>query len=376
MHKIKVAHILHSVGGVDVSLRQILRNLNTSNFECFVIHGETDKTEEFRDKDSKIIIDYKLPIYRSISIKNDFLAIIKTLRIIKKQRPDLIHSHSTKGGVIGRVVGFLTGTKVLHTPQAFSYLSTSNRIKRTFFLIVEKILSKGNSVLLASSESELNRSIKDVGFPKSKTILFNNAIEPIINISQLSIPKTWPDDYLCTVGRPCYQKNIEELIRVLYEINKIQEMHLVLLGVGHHADQLEDVKELISKLDLINNVTILNWTSREDVINIINDSKLYLSAAKYEGLPYSIIESLALSKPCVVSDCDGNRDLIKNNFNGYVISNNDTLTFSEKIIELLNDRNTYNEFSKNAKTTFERNYNILEKINDLEFIYREQIKKL
>jgi glycosyltransferase involved in cell wall biosynthesis len=375
MHKIKVAHILHSVGGVDVSLRQILQNLDTSNFECFVIHGELDAKEKFRDKDSKVILDYKLPIYRSISIKNDYLATVKAFRIIKKERPDLIHSHSTKGGIIGRVVGFLTGVKVLHTPQAFSYLSTNNKIKRAFFLMVEKILSKGNSVLLASSESELNRAIKEVGFPKSKTILFNNAIEPIKNISQLSITKTWPDQYLCTVGRPCYQKNIQELIRILYEINKTQEMHLVLLGIGHHADQLEEVKELISKLDLINKVTLLNWTSREDVLNIINDSKLYLSTAKYEGLPYAIIESLALSKPCVVSNCDGNRDLIKNDFNGYVIENSDTLTFCKKIIELSNDENRYNKFSKKAKKAFEENYNILEQINNLEFIYREQINK-
>lgn len=375
MQKIKVAHILHSVGGVDVSIRQILQNLSTKDFECIVIHGENDTKEKFKDKDSKTIVDYKVPIFRSISIKKDYIAFVKALKIIKKEKPDLIHSHSTKGGVIGRVIGLLTGIKVLHTPQAFSYLSTNKKIKRSFFLIVEKILSKGNSVLLASSESELDRAIKEVGIPKSKTILFKNAIEPIKKISELSILKTWPDEYICTVGRPCYQKNIEELIHVLYEINKIQEMHLVLLGVGHHADHLENVKELISELDLENNVTILNWTSREDVLNIINDSKLYISTALYEGLPYAVIESLALSKPCVVSDCDGNRDLIKNDFNGYVIENNDTLAFSQKVIELSNDPNTYKEFSKNAKITFERDYYILEKINDLEFIYKAQIEK-
>lgn len=372
MHKIKVAHILHSVGGVDVSLRQILQNLDTSNFECFVIHGEIDAKEKFRDKDSKVIVDYKLPIYRSISIKNDYLSVVKAFRIIKKERPDLIHSHSTKGGIIGRVVGFLTGVKVLHTPQAFSYLSTNNKTKRAFFLMVEKILSKGNSVLLASSESELNRAIKEVGFSKSKTILFNNAIEPIKKISELSITKTWPDQYLCTVGRPCYQKNIQELIRVLYEINKTKEMHLVLLGVGHHADQLEEVKELISKLDLINNVTILNWTSREDVLNIINDSKLYLSTAKYEGLPYAIIESLALSKPCVVSNCDGNRDLVINNYNGFLINQLDTLEFSKKTIKLLNNEKLYEVFSRNSKLKFELNYNINKRIIVLESIYFSQ----
>ena len=71
--------------------------------------------------------------------------------------------------------------------------------------------------------------------------------------------------------------------------------------------------EEIEKLDLKEHITLLKWTKRSDVLNIISNSKLYISTARYEGLPYSIIESLALSKPCVVSNCDGNRDLIIQN---------------------------------------------------------------
>jgi len=374
MNKIKIAHILHSVGGVDVSLRQILQNISTSDFENIIIHGDSDTETLFRDKNSKLIITYKLPIYREISLKNDYLAIIKSLKIIRKERPDLIHSHSTKAGVIARVVGFFTGVKVLHTPQAFSYLCTDKRIKRTAFLLIEKLLSKGNSVLLASSESELQRAINEVGYSKSKTALFNNAISPINKIYELSIPKTWPETYLCSVGRPCYQKNTEELIRVLYEVNKTRDMHLVLIGVGHHADQLETVENLIRELNLKEKITILNWTSREDVLYIISKSKLYISTSRYEGLPYAIIESLALSIPCVVSDCDGNRDLIKNDFNGFCIKNNNTKEFGQKIIKLLNEKNLHDVFSKNAKETFLNHHNIKEKIYNLESIYRDEFK--
>ncbi len=374
MKKIKITHILHSVGGVDVSLRQILHNLDTENFENIVIHGDSDTENEFVDKNSVSIVQYRLPIYREISFIYDLKAIIKAWKIIRKEKPDLIHSHSTKGGVTGRVVGFLTGTKVLHTPQAFSFLSAESKIKKSVFIIIEKLLSKGKTILLASSQSELNRAINEVGFPKSKTDLFNNAIEPIEKIFDLSIPKTWPDQYLCTVGRPCYQKNIEELIEVLYELNKIVDTHLVILGLGHHADHIKQVENLIAKLDLKSKVTLLNWTTREDVLNIISKSKLYLSTARYEGLPYSVIESLALSIPSVVSDCDGNRDLIVNDYNGYCIKENNTVEFSKKINVLLQDEKLYNEFSKNAKRTFEKHHNIYKKIKDLESIYREQLK--
>lgn len=373
MNKIKIAHILHSVGGVDVSLRQIIQNLNTSDFENIVIHGESDTAVPFLDKNSNTVVHYQLPIHREISFKNDYKSIVKALEIIRKEKPDVIHSHSTKGGVIARTIGFITGIKVLHTPQAFSYLSSEQTIKRNVFLFIEKLLSKGNSVLLASSQSELNRAINEVGYPKSKTALFNNAIEPIENISKLSIEKTWPDKYLCTVGRPCYQKNTEELLRVLYEINKTEDIHLVLVGVGHHSDQLEVVENLVLKLNLKHKITILNWTSREDVLHIVSKSKLYLSTSRYEGLPYAIIESLALSIPAVVSDCDGNRDLIQNDFNGFCIKNNNTEEFSQQVIKLLNDENRYLEFSKNAQETFQKHHDIHKKIHDLESIYKGEL---
>jgi glycosyltransferase involved in cell wall biosynthesis len=372
MKKIKIAHILHSIGGVDVSLRLILENSNPSQFENIVIHGIVDTKECFYDKNKVLVKEYKLPISREIAVVNDLISIVKTYRIIKKENPDLIHSHSAKGGVIGRIVAILTGIPVVYTPQAFSYLSTDNNLKRSAFLLIEKLLSKGKSTLLASSKSEMKQAIEEVGFKKENVLLFNNAIRPINAIDSLSIKKSWPDNYICTVGRPSYQKNIEFMIRVLYEIKKTTNIHLVLMGVGPVSDNLDSVKNLIKELDMSTDITLLNWTKRTDVFNIINDAKFYISTARYEGLPYSIIESMALGTPCIVSDCDGNRDLITNDFNGYLVEENNTADFTAKCIKLWNEEKIQSVFSKNTKKSFEQEYNILKKIVNLETIYLKQ----
>lgn len=367
----KIVHILHSVGGVDVSLRLILSNIDNTEFENVIIHGQNDTENIFLDKNNQKVKSYKIPINRDISIKNDFKSIIQAYKIIKKEKPNLIHSHSAKGGIIGRIVGRLLGIKVLHTPQAYSYLSTENFLKRRIYIGIEKLFANGNSILLASSNSEKNRATKEIGYKEKNTILFNNSIKPIDQLSDLSIKKTWPDEYICTVGRPSFQKNIELMIRVIFEIKKHQkDIHLVLMGVGYHSPQLDLIKDLIISLDLKSNITLLDWTNREDIFRIINDSKLYISTARYEGLPYSIIESLALSKPCVVSDCDGNRDLIINDFNGFVIKDNNEESFSKKIIEILNNEKLYLKFSQNAKKYFIENFNILDNIKKLEKIYK------
>lgn len=375
MKKIKIAHILHCVGGVDVSLRLILENIDNDKFENVVIHGFKDSKNDFVDRNNNIIKEYKVSILRDISLFNDFLSIINTYKIVKKENPELIHAHSAKGGVVGRIVGFLLGIKVLYTPQAFSYLSTNNKIKRKIFLFIEKALTFKNSYLLASSNSEKGRAIKDVKYKNQNVLLFNNSINSIEKIEVLKINKTWPDKYICTVGRPSYQKNIELMIHVLNEVRKEHDIHLVIMGVGHHSDKLDDVKKLIDEFKLNKSVTLIEWTDRENIFNIINNSKFYISTARYEGLPYSIIEALALGKPCIVSDCDGNRDLIQNDYNGFVIKGENIKEFDEKIKLLLNDKALLERLSANAKVCFNENYNIQKNIKKLEEIYTRFSKR-
>jgi glycosyltransferase involved in cell wall biosynthesis len=91
-------------------------------------------------------------------------------------------------------------------------------------------------------------------------------------------------------------------------------------------------------------------------------------------MPYSIIESLALSKPSIVTDCDGNRDLIEDGYNGFVVQNNDVTNFKNKILKLLMDKELLDEFSKNAYQSFVENYNIQNSVSKLESLYLKQAK--
>lgn len=376
MKTVKIAHIAHSVGGVDVCLRLILDNINIDTFSSFVIHGSSDTCKPFVDRDKNTIPSFGISIFRDISLIQDFKAIVSAYGILKKEKPNLIHAHSAKGGIIGRVVGLFLGIKVIYTPHAFSYLSTSNKLKRNVFLRIEKLLACGTHLLLATSESEKLRAIEEVGYKLKNVLVFQNCIEPILKLQPLTIPTAWPTDYICTVGRPSYQKNIEHMIKILHEVNKVTKLHLVVMGVGPVSDQLESVKNLIQELDMSNEVTLLNWTERSDVFNIISQSKFYISTSRYEGLPYAIIESLALSKPCIVSGCDGNIDLIQDGYNGFVVPSNDVESFKDKIVELLTDNELRIRLSENAYKSFAINYNIKNNISKLEAIYRNYLKKL
>lgn len=367
MSKIKIVHILHSVGGVDVYVRIIAENINSDLFENIIIHGQGDTQSPFLNKNKELIKDFSLPIYREISIIRDLRAIYQTYKIIKKEQPNLIHAHSAKGGIIGRLIGKILNIKVLYTPHAFSYLSAEKSGKRKFYLLIEKLFAFKNSYILATSNSERVRAINEVGYPEDKVLLFNNSIKPIHEFKSSSIKL--PEAYICTVGRPSYQKNIELMIKVFKEVSNEKAISLVIMGVGYHSDRLKTVQNLIHELDLDDKVVLLEWTSRETIFDIVKQSKLYISTARYEGLPYSVIESLALGVPAVVSDADGNRDLIINGINGYVIENENIQEFKNKIMKLLNSADLHETFSKNSLKQFDEKYNINKTIKDLEGIY-------
>ena len=368
---IKIIHILHAVGGVDVYLRLLLETADHTKFEHVIVKGESDNSDSYFRPDGQPIKVYNIPIKREIDLVYDFKSIIKLVKIFHREKPNIIHAHSAKGGIIGRSASFFFKVKVLHTPHAYSYLSVEPGIKRNLYLFIEKFFKNINSKLLATSNSEITRGLVDVGYKKENVYLFNNSILPITNFKALSIPKTWPDNYICSVGRPSFQKNIELMLDVLFEVKK-QEMdiHLILMGVGFHSPNLKNVKNKIKQLGLESNITLLEWTKREDIFNIIKNSKFYISTARYEGLPYSIIESLALAKPIIATNVDGNRDLVKHNYNGFLIENEDANKMSEYVIELLNDKELFSIFSKNSKIYFDGNFNLNNNISKLENIYK------
>jgi glycosyltransferase involved in cell wall biosynthesis len=374
LEKIKVVHILHSVGGVEVYLRLVTENINPNKFESIIIHKKNDSKRKYKDKNNVELKEFNIPIQREINIIKDFKAVLKTIAILKKEKPHVIHAHSAKGGIIARLASFFYKVKILHTPHAYSYLSADSFIKKHFFLFLEKLFKNFNSYLLATSESEKQRGIIDVGYKQSKALVFNNSIMPIssiINDRKINLPTK----YICTVGRPSFQKNIEAMVNIIYKIKQeIPEIHLVVMGVGEYSPNKEKVVSLIESLDLNKNITLIKWMERDKIFGIIKKSLFYISTSRYEGLPYSVIESLALSKALVLSDCDGNKDLVKDNFNGFLIKNSCQDLMIEKIKLLYLDDDLRKRFETESFNLFTKNFNLINNINLLEDIYLNHTK--
>jgi len=370
MKRIKVLQVLNFVGGVEICVRQIIENTDSRLIENIVLSQNIDKKRKSTNSNKQEVKHYELTIQREINILKDLLAIIKMAVIIKKEKPNLIHAHSAKAGVIARIAALFFDVNVLYTPHAFSFLSTNNYLKKKTFIFFERMLKTNRTILLATSKSEKDQAINIIGFSPSKVIVLNNAISPI-KIQTNSSNKIKHKNYICTIGRPSYQKNTEMLIEVFSLVQKKHNnIHLYVIGAGEYSPNLNNINNLIIQKSLSDKITILPWINREEAMAILENSQLYVSTSRYEGMPYAVIESLFLKTPCVLTNCDGNRDLIVHDKTGYLINDMDQHEMSKKICTLIEDKAKRIEFGKNGYRYYQKNHLLSNYIKKLTLYYK------
>ena len=380
----KILHIGNLKSGIDTYVRNTVA-LASDKFEFVIVNGADDNSKPYM-RHGKQVKTYSIDMYRALNPVKDMKAVMQAIKIIKKEKPDLVHCHSAKGGVIGRFAAFFTGTKVVYTAHAFSFLSAESAKKKQVFLLLEKI-AKLNSYLLACSGSERELGIKVVGFKVKKAFAWNNAVPDvdkdltrISQISRISSQKNESSDlpvpkigerYITSIGRPSYQKNPLFMVEVAHGIHlKHPDIKFYLLGVGFYSPMLEDMKKLIHQYDMDETFYLLPWLSHEETLKYVKGSLLYFMTSLYEGLPISVIEAMSLGKAVVASDVLGNKDCVKDGYNGYLLPLKEEV-FVEKMNDLIENDEKRKEMEKNSRSYFESDFFIDNRIKALEDIYTE-----
>ncbi|WKD85556.1 O-antigen biosynthesis glycosyltransferase WbnH [Polaribacter huanghezhanensis] len=366
---IKILHIARPVAGLGVYISLLTKYINKNKFSNAIICNTNDEIIELLDTNNHKISTYHANLIRKINLINDVKTFFKIVKILKKERPDIIHCHSAKAGILGRLAGAYLKITTFYTPHAYSYLSAEGKFKKYFFKKLEKLLGFLPSKTIACSESEYIRATTDINIAKDKVLLWCNSVEDVFVSEKAAISEVLPKEYICTIGRVSYQKNIQLLIESIKIVKKKNAaIHLVILGAGLYSPMLNQVNQLINKHSLKDNITIIPWLKRTKTLAILQQSKFYVSSSRYEGLPYSLLEALALKKPCVVTNVDGNKDVIKDNFNGFVTLENPE-DIALKINMLIENNELLQQFSINARKEYETRYDIDKNIILLENLY-------
>ncbi|MBK7105692.1 MAG: glycosyltransferase family 4 protein [Ignavibacteriae bacterium] len=193
------------------------------------------------------------------------------------------------------------------------------------------------------SESTQNELV-ELGFKKELTSILHNSINHKL-FEKIEIKKS-KTPTLVYVGRIKKYKNIKFIIDALP--NLISEFPEIKLFIGGKGDDEENLKNYVSEKKLEKFVTFLGFLTEEEKAELLGNSWIFVTMAEKEGWGITVIEANAMKTPAIGSNVHGLRDSIKNNETGFLVKLGDTKKLSEKISEILRNKNELNRISENA----------------------------
>lgn len=354
--KTKILHIVEAFGGGVFSFFVDLINNTSEDFEIVIAYSVRNQTpEDFKKyfkRDVKFIEVKNFT--RSVNPIKDLKAFFELKKIIKKEMPNIIHLHSSKAGFLGRFAANGKKVKMLYNPHGFSFLmQNTSKLKRFIYLIAEKIGALRKCTIIGCSKGEYEEALKLT----KNAICINNGVD-IINMNEEVKELTKKEiDFnnlkICTSGRIGYQKNPKLFNDIAMAFPNIQ---FTWIGDGELRNELTS-----------SNINITGWKERDEVLKLVNENDIFILTSLWEGLPISLLEAMFLNKVCMVSNCIGNRDVIKTGKNGFVC--NDKSDFEKAIKNLKNM--DYQSIKDNALKDIEEIFNTDTMINEYEKVYRQ-----
>lgn len=329
--KKKILHIVEAFGGGVFTFLVDLVNNTCDEYEvvlaCSIRPQTPNNYKNYINKKVKII-ELKSGS-RDISITKDLKSFFEMRKIIKNENPDVVHLHSSKSGFLGRMICNDKKVNVLYNPHGFAFLKEDeSKIKKNIYKVLEYIAAKKCGTIIGVSKGEYKEALK----LSKKACLINNGIdtnilpkmnEKMIDINNLKV---------CTIGRISYQKNPKMFNEIAKRFPNIE---FTWIGIGEMDDELNS-----------DNIQITGWMSKNKALNIMNNSDIFILTSLWEGLPIALLEAMYYKKICIVSNCIGNRDVIKNGINGFVANNLEK--FLEIIEAIINEKIDIKKIQENA----------------------------
>ncbi|GAB3930532.1 glycosyltransferase [Larkinella terrae] len=384
MKKIKILHITQSLGGVETYIREIITHIDKEQFDLKIISPPSKTLSEVCAQHN--VAHIEIDISRNFNPFSDSISLIRLYRLIKRERPSCVHIHSSKAGFLGRISSKLAGYPSLFTPNGVSYLSFTG-MKRLIYFTLESFAKFFTDRILTVSYSEANRLIYEVGHKQNSIDVLLNSVTFPLNYSSLQRTNYPKNEHpkIGTIARLTPQKNPLLYVTVAYHVIQTHpESHFYLLGAGFHDHLKTEVIDLINRYGIADQFHILDWCDPKASSEFINSLDVFVLTSVFEGLPYSLLESMRAGVPCVVSACDGCLDVVRNGENGYACLTKEQ--YVKAILDLLENpilakrigengasySYTFHNSSKNSKILSE----IYKKVSNPEWSDEVQVKNL
>jgi len=333
---LKVVHIVEALaGGVNTYFKELSFFFGDAEIkqgiETTIIYSanrvEVD-SRKINTEFSKGVSLVELNMVREFSPFQDFKSLLQLIKELRRIQPDVIHLHSSKAGVLGRIACFLAfkKTKLFYTPHGYAFLRTdTSNLNKKFYRAIESSFQGifgGTTIACGDTEYEIAKNI-------GKSHLLRNGID--IKKVQKYISKN--NNAILTIGilgRITSARN-----PTLFNEIALRHSNLNFIWIGDG-----ELKPLLTAP----NIRITGWfLDREDALTALNTIDIYIQTSLWEGLPLAILEAMVMQKPVLATNIIGNKDIVVHNETGFLFND---LAELDNYIEILKDEEVRHRFGK------------------------------
>jgi len=364
MNKLSVFHLVEDLktGGAERVIADIVEGLDRKRFEarvwCLTRGGET--ADELLEKGVEVRI---LGIW---SYHNP-LNIIRLSRLLKKEKPDIVHTHGYFASVIGRLAAKKAGLPIIITHVHSTYWEYKKR-----HLLIERYLSRCTHRIICCSEAVKNFVTGHEKIKEDKTVVIYNGVD---EERFLPVQDPWPprarlgidreSPVVGTVSSLTPHKGQKYLIQAAAKIReKYPATRFLIVGDGPLRRSLEE-----QALELSLQSSLIFTGARRDIPDLLSLMDIFvLPSSSREGLGIAIIEAMAMEKPTVATDIGGIPEVVQDGETGLLVRPGDSAALAKAIIELIDNPDRAKAMGKKGRNRFAQKFTrktMLSKIEDL-----------
>lgn len=378
----RVAHVITRliVGGAqENTIASVLGLREKPGLEVSLISGPTTGPEgslEPRVASIPGLLTIVPELIRPVSPWHDWLALRKLTTLFRAQRPDIVHTHSGKAGVLGRLAAHAAGVPIIvHTIHGPSFGPFQGALANFVFRAAERragrVTTHFISVANAMTEQYLAAGI---GRPEQYTRIFSGFdLEPFLNAkndpalrAKLGIA---PDDFVIgKVARLFEHKGHEDLIAAVLGMASLQpKLKLLLVGDGKLRTKFEGWVATCGSLR--DRVIFAGLVRPEEVPGYLGVMDAVVHLSRREGLARVLPQALAAGKPVVAYDCDGAREVCLDNKTGFLVPVGDLLSVSHRLEELVEQPHIRERLGTCGRELVKENFPVQRMVDELHALY-------
>lgn len=363
MAKLKILEIIgdSSLAGAPRHFLDVVENLDLDRFEIAAICPPGPLAGELKKLHRKI----DLEVIRMDS-RLDLVGIKKIRRHIKSIKPDIIHIHGTRAGVLGRLAAINLSIPVIYTEHLWTKnYKLDSRVLTFFHYFSNWILDMVTSLNIAVSGAVKEFLVTShISYPEKVVVVYNGISEVKEEAQVLKDPHKIK---IATVGTLNFQKGMQYLIQALpVVIKEFPDVSLEIIGSGPYKKKLE---KIVKKLKLEKKVKFAGFLS--DISGYLANFDLYVQPSLSESFGLAIVQAMGVGLPVVATETGGIPEVVTTGKTGILVPSKNSKALSAAILEIIRDPKMARQMGEMGRRDARLKFNLDDMISELEQIYEE-----